>query len=227
MSQRVPQLSQSEENYIKAIYALSENNDESISTNLLAERMNTKASSVTDMLKKLTDKQLLTYQKYQGCSLTEIGRSVALSIVRKHRLWEVFLVEKLQFGWDEVHEIAEQLEHIQSVQLTNRLEEFLSFPKVDPHGDPIPNREGVFDAPTVRVSLAACEIGAKGSVMGVEDGSPEFLQYLNKIDLKLGSEIEVIEKLTFDGSLVITIDRRTIQFSQVVASKIFIKITAE
>jgi DtxR family Mn-dependent transcriptional regulator len=188
--------------------------------------MNTKASSVTDMLKKLTDKQLLTYQKYQGCSLTETGLSVALSIVRKHRLWEVFLVDKLQFGWDEVHEIAEQLEHIQSVQLTNRLEEFLGYPKVDPHGDPIPDREGVFDTPTVRVSLAACEIGAKGSVMGVEDGSPEFLQYLNKIDLKLGSEIEVVEKLAFDGSLVITIDHRTIQFSQVVASKIFIKVTA-
>lgn len=226
MSQKVPQLSQSEENYIKAIYALSENNSESISTNLLAERMNTKASSVTDMLKKLTDKGLLTYQKYQGCSLTASGLSIALSIVRKHRLWEVFLVEKLQFGWDEVHEIAEQLEHIRSVQLTNQLEEFLGFPKVDPHGDPIPNREGIFEAPTVRVGLASCEIGVKGSVMGVEDGSPEFLQYLNKIDLKLGSEIEVIEKLAFDGSLVITIDQRTIQFSQVVASRIFIKVTA-
>lgn len=225
MSQNVLQLSQSEENYIKAIYALSENNLESISTNLLAERMCTKASSVTDMLKKLTDKGLLTYQKYQGCSLTESGLSIALSIVRKHRLWEVFLVDKLQFGWDEVHEIAEQLEHIQSVQLTNRLEEFLEFPKVDPHGDPIPNREGIFEAPTVRSSLASCDVGAIGSVMGVEDGSPEFLQYLNKIELKLGSEIEVIDKLSFDGSLVISIDHRTIQFSQLVATKIFVKIT--
>jgi DtxR family Mn-dependent transcriptional regulator len=225
MSQKLPQLSQSEENHIKAIYALSENSTDSISTNLLAERMNTKASSVTDMLKKLTDKELLTYQKYQGCGLTATGLSIALSIVRKHRLWEVFLVDKLQFGWDEVHEIAEQLEHIQSTRLTNQLEEFLGFPKVDPHGDPIPNREGIFEAPTVRVSLASCEIGTKGSVMGVEDGSPEFLQYLNKIDLKLGSEIGIIEKLSFDGSLVITIDHRTMQFSQVVASKIFVKIT--
>jgi DtxR family Mn-dependent transcriptional regulator len=225
MSQKVLQLSQSEENYIKAIYALSENTSESISTNLLAERMCTKASSVTDMLKKLSDKGLLTYQKYQGCGLTDIGRSMALSIVRKHRLWEVFLVDKLQFGWDEVHEIAEQLEHIQSVQLTNRLEEFLEFPKVDPHGDPIPNREGIFEVPTVRQTLASCEVGAVGSVMGVEDGSPEFLQYLNKIELKLGSEIEVIDKLSFDGSLVISIGNRTIQFSQLVATKIFVKVT--
>jgi DtxR family transcriptional regulator, Mn-dependent transcriptional regulator len=220
------QLSQSEENYIKAIYALSESS-ESISTNLLAERINTKASSVTDMLKKLSEKGFLTYQKYQGCSLTPAGLSIALSIVRKHRLWEVFLVDTLQFGWDEVHEIAEQLEHIQSAQLTNRLEEFLGFPKVDPHGDPIPNREGEFETPTVRVNLASCEIGAKGIVMGVEDGSPEFLQYLNRISLKLGSEIEVIDKLTFDGSLVITIDHRTIQFSQVVATKIFVKVSVE
>lgn len=217
------QLSQSEENYIKAIYALSETCEDTISTNLLAERMSTKASSVTDMLKKLTDKELLTYQKYQGCSLTPKGRSIALSIVRKHRLWEVFLVDKLQFGWDEVHEIAEQLEHIQSTQLTNRLEAFLGYPKVDPHGDPIPNDDGVFDTPAVRVNLASCETGSKGIVMGVEDGSPEFLQYLNKIDLKLGSEIEILEKLSFDGSLLIAMEKRTIQFSHVVAARIFIQ----
>lgn len=221
------QLSQSEENYIKAIYALSENSKEAISTNLLAERMSTKASSVTDMLKKLSDKELLTYQKYQGCTLTQSGLWAALTIVRKHRLWEVFLVEKLQFGWDEVHEIAEQLEHIQSVQLTNRLEEFLGFPKVDPHGDPIPNREGVFEIPDVRVCLSACDAGEKAVVMGVEDGSPEFLQYLNRIGLKLGLEMEVLDKLSFDGSMMMKIDQqRTIQFSQLVASKIFVKVIA-
>jgi len=219
------QLTQSEENYIKAIFALSEQSNESISTNLLAERMNTKASSVTDMLKKLTDKELLSYKKYQGCGLTETGRTIALSIVRKHRLWEVFLVDKLQFGWDEVHEIAEQLEHIQSKQLTNRLEEFLGFPKVDPHGDPIPNRDGVFEATPVRSSLASCEIGTKGIVMGVEDGSPEFLQYLSRIDLKLGSTIEIVDKLTFDGSLVVQVEELKTQFSHLVAGKIFIQKT--
>jgi DtxR family Mn-dependent transcriptional regulator len=216
-------LTQSEENYMKAIYALSENSVEAISTNLLAERMATKASSVTDMLKKLTDKDLLEYKKYQGCTLTSAGRSLALSVVRKHRLWEVFLVDKLQFGWHEVHEIAEQLEHIQSIQLTNKLEEFLGYPKVDPHGDPIPNRDGEFDAVSARSSLASCEPGTTGIVIGVEDGSPEFLQYLSRIDLKLGSTIEIIGKLSFDDSLVVLVDALETQFSHLVAGKIFIQ----
>lgn len=220
-------LTQSEENYIKAIYALSENGNSSVSTNLLAERLSTKASSVTDMLKKLTEKELLTYQKYQGCSLTVSGRACALTIVRKHRLWEVFLVDKLKFGWDEVHEIAEQLEHIQSMQLTNRLEEFLGFPTVDPHGDPIPNKNGVFNVPTKRTCLSECEVGNKGVVMGVEDGSPEFLQYLDRIDLKLGSEIEVVDKLSFDGSLLLNVDRQPVQFSRIVSEKIFVKLLNE
>lgn len=224
MSRGELSLTQSEENYIKAIFALSEQSTESISTNLLAERMSTKASSVTDMLKKLTDKGLLTYQKYQGCSLSESGRSVALSIVRKHRLWEFFLVDKLQFGWDEVHEIAEQLEHIHSQKLTNKLEEFLGFPKVDPHGDPIPNREGKMDVTTIRTCLSDNEVGTKGIVMGVKDGAPEFLQYLNRIDLKLGSKIEIVDKLSFDGSLVVSMNNTTLQFSQLVASRIFIKV---
>jgi DtxR family Mn-dependent transcriptional regulator len=136
----------------------------------------------------------------------------------------VFLVEKLQFGWDEVHEIAEQLEHIQSVQLTNRLEEFLGFPKVDPHGDPIPDREGVFDTSDARISLSSCDSGVSVVVLGVEDGSSEFLQYLNRIGLKLGSRMEILDKLSFDGSMMLMLDgERTIQFSQMVAGKIFVK----
>ncbi len=223
MSDPIRQLSQSEENYIKAIYALSENSNVAISTNLLADRLSTKASSVTDMLKKLSEKKLLTYQKYQGCNLTDSGLTIALSIVRKHRLWEVFLVDKLQFGWDEVHEIAEQLEHIQSVQLTNKLEDFLGYPKVDPHGDPIPTRDGQIDHCTASVDLVSCEIGTQLVVMGVEDGTPEFLQYLSKIELKLGSSIQIIEKLSFDGSIIVEFDNKQVQFSQKVASKIFVK----
>jgi len=223
MSDQIGQLSQSEENYIKAIYGLSENSSASISTNLLADRLSTKASSVTDMLKRLSEKKLLTYQKYQGCNLTDIGLTIALSIVRKHRLWEVFLVDKLQFGWDEVHEIAEQLEHIQSLQLTNKLEEFLGFPKVDPHGDPIPTRDGQIDPCSSSVDLVSCEIGILLVVMGVEDGTPEFLQYLSKIELKLGSTIQILEKLSFDGSIIVEFDNKQVQFSQKVASKIFVK----
>ena len=223
MSDPIRQLSQSEENYIKAIYELSETSNLAISTNLLADRLSTKASSVTDMLKKLSEKKLLTYQKYQGCNLTDTGMSIALSIVRKHRLWEVFLVDKLQFGWDEVHEIAEQLEHIQSVQLTNKLEDFLGYPKVDPHGDPIPTRDGQIEHCTASVDLVSCEIGTRLVVMGVEDGTPEFLQYLSKIELKLGSSIQIIEKLSFDGSIIVEFDNKQVQFSQKVASKIFVK----
>ena len=223
MSDPIRQLSQSEENYIKAIYELSETSNVAISTNLLADRLSTKASSVTDMLKKLSEKKLLTYQKYQGCNLTDTGMSIALSIVRKHRLWEVFLVDKLQFGWDEVHEIAEQLEHIQSVQLTNKLEDFLGYPKVDPHGDPIPTRDGQIEHCTASVYLVSCEIGTRLVVMGVEDGTPEFLQYLSKIELKLGSSIQIIEKLSFDGSIIVEFDNKQVQFSQKVASKIFVK----
>lgn len=219
------QLSQSEENYIKAIYALSNEETGLISTNDLADKMATKASSVTDMLKKLTEKQLLKYTKYQGCSLSDKGKSIALSIVRKHRLWEVFLVDKLQFGWEEVHEIAEQLEHIQSLQLTDKLEAFLGFPKVDPHGDPIPNKDGVLPSITQRVLLSQCPIDSMGIVMGVEDGEPDFLKYLNKIDLKLGSVLKVKERLSFDGSIVVAIDGNIQQFSQVVANRISVNVT--
>lgn len=217
-------LTQSEENYVKAIYALSASGEEMIATNLLAEKMSTKASSVTDMLRKLSEKGYLDYTKYQGCALTKKGRDSALSIVRKHRLWEVFLVDHLQFGWDEVHEIAEQLEHIQSTALTDRLEEFLGFPKVDPHGDPIPNKNGEFEGLTKREILSKCTVGSTGVVMGVEDGEPEFLQYLNKIGLKLGSQISITEKLSFDGSLLIELDGKSMQFSQLVASRISMNI---
>ena len=131
-----------EENYLKAIYHLSTGNNSVVSTNQIAEITNTKAASVTDMLKKLAEKKLINYIKYQGVTLTEAGKNAAVNIVRKHRLWEVFLVEKLGFKWDEVHDIAEELEHINSESLINRLDDFLGNPAADPHGDPIPDRSG-------------------------------------------------------------------------------------
>lgn len=217
-------LTQSEENYIKAIYALSESDGKTVSTNLLADKIATKASSVTDMLKKLTEKNIVTYTKYQGCTLTPNGLKIALGILRKHRLWETFLVDKLNFGWDEVHDIAEQLEHIQSNKLTNKLDEFLGFPKVDPHGDPIPSETGVLSDTKKRVILSTCAIGCEGTVMGVEDGEPEFLVYLNRIGLGLGSQLKIEEKLSFDGSLNVLLDGKNVQFSQIVASRIFIQV---
>jgi len=136
-------ISFTEENYLKVIHRLSEATSEDISTNAVAELMQTKAASVTDMLRKLADKGWVNYQKYQGVRLSPAGEKIALSIVRKHRLWEVFLVDKMGFNWDEVHEIAEQLEHIESDELVQKLDAYLGFPKTDPHGDPIPNKEGI------------------------------------------------------------------------------------
>lgn len=216
-------LTQSEENYLKAIFTLSQDTEGAISTNDLAEKMLTKASSVTDMLKKLCEKGLLEYQKYQGCILTNEGKSNALAIIRKHRLWETFLVDKLSFGWDEVHEIAEQLEHIQSTELTDRLDEFLGFPKVDPHGEPIPGKDGRIESVSNRILLSEAVIGMKAIVMGVEDDQTEFLQYLNKIGLHLGTQIDIQDKLGFDGSIIVIMNDKQVQFSITIAKQISIK----
>jgi DtxR family transcriptional regulator, Mn-dependent transcriptional regulator len=217
-------LSQSEENYIKAIYALSLDVESTVSTNLLAEKIDTKASSVTDMVKKLSDKKLISYKKYQGCELTDAGMQIALQIVRKHRLWEVFLVEKLKFGWDQVHDIAEQLEHIQSPMLTNKLDEFLDFPKIDPHGDPIPDKNGVIVSNQKSTALAELQSKSKGFVTGVEDGSPDFFQFLNRYNIGLGTQIEIIEKFAFDESVLVLVNGKEISFSSLVSKKIFIQV---
>ena len=216
-------LSQSEENYLKAIYSLSEFQGEAVSTNLLADKMSTKPSSVTDMVKKLSEKELISYQKYQGCELTVLGKKNALQIIRKHRLWEVFLVNKLNFGWDEVHEIAEQLEHIQSSKLTDHLEEYLGFPKVDPHGDPIPDKNGVFEKVKKSVALSEMKEKSKGIVIGVEDGSSDFFQFLNRYEIGLGTEISIIEKFNFDASVLVKIQGKEVSFSSLVANKIFLQ----
>src|SRR5690554_2019845 len=171
-------LTQSEENYIKAIYYLEKTLNKPVGTNDLANRMETKASSVTDMVRRLAEKSLIQYEKYKGCELTEEGKKAALKTIRKHRLWETFLVEKLNFGWDEVHEIAEQLEHIQSVKLTNKLDEFLNFPQFDPHGDPIPNQDGIISYREETVKLAELQENVNAKVVGVSDSSAAFLKFL-------------------------------------------------
>ncbi|HSI90051.1 MAG TPA: metal-dependent transcriptional regulator, partial [Adhaeribacter sp.] len=175
-----PMLSFTEENYIKAIYKISLEGDGAVSTNAIAEVMQTKAASVSDMLKRLKEKEIINYVKYRGVTLTETGRKTALQLVRKHRLWEVFLVDKLKFNWDEVHEVAEELEHINSELMVRRLDEFLGYPKYDPHGDPIPTEDGHMIMKQ-QVLLAELEPGQAGSVMGVKDSQPIFLQYLYKV----------------------------------------------
>lgn len=214
--------SQSEENYIKQIYHLSLISEKGISTNAIAEKLDTKASSVTDMIKKLSEKKLLEYKKYQGVTLTNLGKKTAMDIIRKHRLWEVFLVEKLNFSWDEVHEIAEELEHIKSPKLIDKLNAFLGFPKYDPHGDPIPDKHGNIPKIKKRI-LAVLEKGDCGVCVGVKDTSPEFLQFLDKKGIELGQEIKVIEKEQFDNSLQIKINNKTLTISDKVAGNIYIK----
>lgn len=213
--------SNSEENYLKAIYKLEEDFNEAINTNLIADIMETKASSVTDMLKKLAVKDLVIYEKYKGVSLSAKGKKVALTIIRKHRLWESFLVEKLGFNWDEVHEIAEQLEHIQSEELVNRLDEFLAFPKKDPHGDPIPDKDGKITI-SQRILLSNASIYEKYIVVGVNDSSSSFLKYLEKNNIILGSHFQVLSFEEYDNSLTILLKDNTFQLSEQIAKKIYI-----
>jgi len=212
-----------EENYLKAIYALWEKSQESVNTNAIADKLQTKAASVTDMVKKLSDKKMLKYEKYKGVMLTDKGMKIAVSVVRKHRLWEVFLHEKLNFGWDEVHEIAEQLEHIDSPLLIDRLEEFLGFPAFDPHGDVIPGKNGEVKVSNFQV-LSEVKVGANVTMSGVVDHSPSFLQYLDKLDLSLGVIFQLTEKEIYDGSLVIKLNNKSLQLSKEVARNILVRI---
>ncbi|MEM9143962.1 MAG: metal-dependent transcriptional regulator [Bacteroidota bacterium] len=214
----------SEEDYIKTIYHLGKGEGASVSTNGIAEQMDTKPSSVTDMIKKLSEKGLVHYVKYKGVSLTEYGTKTALTLVRKHRLWEVFLVDKLDFSWDEVHEVAEQLEHIKSEQLIDRLDRHLGYPKVDPHGDPIPSKEGVLKK-SVKKLLKEVPVGTEGVCVGVRDSTAPFLRFLDKNNIALGDTITVLEKEEFDGSLHIRIKERDIHISDLIAANLFLKIT--
>ncbi|MCW4469244.1 metal-dependent transcriptional regulator [Flavobacterium sp. MFBS3-15] len=212
----------SEENYLKVIYHLSQNADKGVTTNAIANVMESKPSSVTDMMQKLADKDLVNYKKYQGVELTDKGKFTALMIVRKHRLWEVFLVEKLNFSWDEVHDVAEQLEHIKSEKLTDKLDEFLDFPTEDPHGDPIPDRNGKI-AKMDKKLLSEIGVGRKVICVGVKDSSPPFLQYLDKQQIALGSAIEIISKEDFDMSLTVRLENKDVTVSNKIAANLFVK----
>ena len=213
----------SEENYLKSIYHLTANLDGEISTNAIAEMVETKASSVTDMLKKLAEKDLVNYKKYQGVSLTNKGKLAAKMIVRKHRLWEVFLVEKLDFSWDEVHDVAEQLEHIKSEKLINKLDDFLGNPTEDPHGDPIPDAQGRMVAVEKQL-LSELQANQTGICVGVKDNSSDFLKYLDKQQIGLGTKIEIVAKENFDLSLKIKANDSEFVISNKIACNLFVKV---
>lgn len=213
----------SEENYLKTIYHIAAVSGAEVSTNAIAEKMETKASSVTDMLKKLAEKELIVYKKYQGVSLTEKGKLSAKMIVRKHRLWEVFLVDKLHFSWDEVHDIAEELEHIKSEKLINKLDDFLGNPTEDPHGDPIPDMNGKI-VKVEKSLLSELLENQTGICVGVKDTSPEFLKYLDKNKIALGSKIKIEAIEDYDLSLVVKIEENDLLISNKIASNLFVKV---
>jgi DtxR family Mn-dependent transcriptional regulator len=212
----------SEENYLKAIYHLESDSKKGISTNAIAKSLETKASSVTDMVKKLSEKEVVIYKKYQGVTLTAFGKKTAANIVRKHRLWEVFLVERLNFSWDEVHEVAEQLEHIKSPKLINQLDALLGFPTHDPHGDPIPDKDGHVNT-VDKILLSTFSKDESGICVGVNDSSSEFLQFLDKKGITLGKKITVLEKEDFDDSLSIEIDGEKLSISNKIANNLYIR----
>lgn len=215
-------ISQTEENYLKAIYKIAEREDKPASTNAIASSMNTSAASVTDMIKRLSEKDLVNYERYRGVTMTKEGQQIATHLIRKHRIWEVFLVDKLDFSWDEVHDIAEQLEHIQSIELINRLDEYLDFPRFDPHGDPIPDEDGIFTF-RKQVILAEMAEGEEGVIVGVQDHTTRFLQYLDQMELTLGTNIKLVERYPYDDSIKIMVGQKELVISKKVSQHLFVQ----
>lgn len=213
--------SPSEENYIKAIYHLQQESG-TVTTNELAREVNSKPASITDMMKKLKAKKLLHYTPYKGFRLSNEGKKVALGIIRRHRLWEYFLAEKLKFSWEEVHSVAEDLEHVSSEKLINKLDEFLGFPRIDPHGDPIPDAKGNIIS-NKQVSLIDLEINQPATVSSVSDQSREILELLKHRDITIGTRLEIKKKFDFDGSMEIKLRQRSpFSISEQLAKNIFV-----
>ncbi|ULQ53686.1 metal-dependent transcriptional regulator [Flavihumibacter fluvii] len=213
--------SSSKENYIKAIFHLQQEEDV-VSTNGLARALSTKPASVTDMLKKLKTQKLLQYQPYKGVKLSAEGKKLALQIIRKHRLWEFFLVEKLGFGWEEVHEIAEELEHISSKKLIDRLDIFLGSPRTDPHGDPIPDSQGRMPA-IEQTALIDLPLGISAEIVSVSNQSTSMLELLRHNKIGIGTRLSVLRRFDFDHSLEISIAGQPfITISEQLAANLFV-----
>ena len=215
-------LSYTEENYLKALLKISfDNGFEEVGTNELATALSVKPATANDMLKKLKEKELVEYEKYGKISLTEEGKKNAIDVIRKHRLWETFLYEKLEFSWDEVHEVAEQLEHIQSEKLVDKLDKFLDYPEFDPHGDPIPNKKGEFKV-QFKKTLSEVSVGSSCKMVAVKDNSSLFLQYVIKVGLGINNEIVVVSKQEYDALMVIEVNGVKSNVSQKFAENIYV-----
>jgi DtxR family Mn-dependent transcriptional regulator len=212
--------STSEENYLKTIFHL-QTKDDNVTTNELAEKLHTKPASITDMMKKLKTRKLVNYQPYQGFRLTPEGKKVALSIIRRHRLWEYFLAEKLKFNWDEVHEVAEQLEHVSNKKLIDKLDEYLAFPKFDPHGDPIPDINGKMETGK-QINLSGLPINKQAKICFIANQSELLMEHLNEKKINIGASIIVKRRFSFDESLEIKLDNKLLTISDQLAKNIFV-----
>ena len=219
-------LSISEENYLKALIHLTmEKGIPDAGTNELATFLNVKPATVNEMLKKLKEKKLIDHKKYGRITVTASGKKLALEVIRKHRLWETFLFEKLHFTWDEVHEVAEQLEHIKSKKLIDQLDRFLGFPSVDPHGELIPNAKGEFKI-KAKMTLSEGSIGHRYTVIGVKDDSSAFLQYVDKVGCTMGAKIKIISHQSFDDTLEIEVKKLKLLVSSKFAENIYVESSA-
>ena len=216
-------ITRSEENYLKTIFSVYTQTQSNVSTNKIANLLDTSPASVTEMIKKLQEKNLVIYEKYNGVMLSNDGENKAISIIRKHRLWETFLVRKLDFSWSEVHDVAEQLEHIKSEKLIDKLDQLLNYPKFDPHGDPIPSKKGVFKHQE-RISIFEMDINEEGIIMGVSLDNRDFLDYLTKLKISIGTKVKVIEQIKFDQSMKIEFDSKIEHISKEIAENVLIKI---
>ncbi len=217
------ELTYTEENYIKSIYTIQDRSGTGeASVNEIAERMQTRPATVTDMFKKLSEKSLIHYEKYKKVRLTEAGTKIALNILRKHRLWETFLCDKLNFSWDEVHEVAEQLEHIRSQKLIDKMDEFLGFPEYDPHGDPIPKHDGAMPA-SKSIPLSEMPENVPCIFVAVNDTSTAFLQQLKRFNLEIGAELTITERMPYDRSVWVTNKKGdSLQLSEKIAGNIYV-----
>jgi DtxR family Mn-dependent transcriptional regulator len=219
----VPNLTQAEENYIKNIYHLQQRSG-LVTTNDLASILRTKPASVTDMIKKLKMKKLLQYEPYKEFCLTPYGKKIALGVIRKHRLWEYFLVKKLQFEWDEVHDVAEQLEHVESKKLVEKLDAFLEFPRFDPHGDPIPDSNGKMVV-LHELNLIDLPFNKQAEVTSVRNQSTELLELLKHKNINIGTKLEIKRKFDFDNSIEVKMKNFSpVTISEQLAKALFVKI---
>ena len=212
-------LSKSEENYLKSIFNLSEFGNKQVSTNSISKILNIEPASVTDMIKKLSKKKLIYHEKYKGNTISKSGIKIALQIIRRHRLWEVFLYDKLNFKWDKIHDIAEELEHVSSEELIDNLDKFLKYPKIDPHGDPIPNKLGEMNF-VDKISISDLNVNENGIVSRIINEDEEFFNLLKKLKIEIGTEVKIIDKIEYDESIEILINKKTVIISKDIANNI-------